>query len=145
MKTWIIKIIVGHVIVLALILAVLGNKFGWFTPDNEPEARLNCPVFSEGCTFNFEGQSYKVNSQAPLNANKPVQLQVEGKAKQIHASWQMQGMEMGPNRYRLLSNDQQHWHAQTALPICTNKRQDWLLKLEIDGHRIDISTVSEKI
>jgi hypothetical protein len=142
MKAWIIKIAIGHLLVFSLILAILGNKFGWFTPDNEPEARLNCPFFSEGCVFNFAENNYKVKSQEPLSANKPVQLLLTGKAKAIHASWQMQGMEMGPNNYRLLSADQQHWHAQTALPFCTNKRQDWLLKLDIDGHRIDIRTAS---
>lgn len=144
MKGWIIKIIIGHLVVLALILAVLGNKFGWFTPDTTPPAQMDCPVFSEGCIFKFEEKSYKVKSREPLNANKPVQLELEGKAGNIHASWQMQGMDMGPNRYRLLSEDQQHWHAQTALPVCTNKRQDWLLQLDIDGRRIDIKTVSEK-
>ncbi|MFC7421901.1 hypothetical protein ACFQNF_18735 [Iodobacter arcticus] len=138
----IIKITLTLLIALALTLAVLGNKFGWFTPDNEPEARLDCPVFSEGCVFHFEEENYKVKSQEPLSANKPVQLLVTGKAKIIRASWQMQGMEMGPNNYRLLSNDQQHWQAQTALPFCTNKRQDWLLKLDIDGRRIAISTAS---
>lgn len=144
MKSWVIKIALGFSLVLALILLVLGNKFAWFVADNEPEARLDCPVFSEGCIFKFEEQNYQVKSEQALNANKPVQLHVEGRAKKIYASWQMQGMDMGPNRYMLLSDDQQHWRAQTALPMCTNKRQDWLLKLEIDGRRIEITTVSEK-
>ncbi|AZN35584.1 hypothetical protein [Iodobacter ciconiae] len=142
MKTWIIKLAVGHLVVLALILGVIGSKFGWFTPENEPEVRIDCPIFSEGCLFSLDKENYQVKSQEPLSANKPVQLLVTGKAKSIHASWQMQDMEMGPNNYRLLSHDQQHWHAQTALPFCTNKRQDWLLKLDIDGRRINISTVS---
>lgn len=138
----VIKSMGGLLILLGLALAIMGNKFGWFTPDNEPEARLNCPVFNEGCVFHFEEQAYQVKSLAPLNANKPVQLQLTGKARVVHASWQMQGMEMGPNNYRLISNDQLHWSAQTALPMCTNKRQDWLLKLNIDGRSIHIATVS---
>ena len=126
---------------LLLALALLAQQF-YAKP--QAASQLNCPSLSQGCSFNLGQQRYTIRSQQPLDASLPVILQLQGKAGEIHASWQMQGMDMGPNRYRLLSDDQQHWQAQTALPICTNKRQDWLLKLEIDGQAIEISTVSEK-
>jgi hypothetical protein len=49
-----------------------------------------------------------------------------------YASFQMQGMEMGLNRYRLLWNNGK-WHAEAMLPACVQGRHDWILRLEAGG------------
>ena len=49
-----------------------------------------------------------------------------------YASFQMQGMEMGLNRYRLLWSDGK-WHAEVTLPACVQGRHDWILRLEAGG------------
>lgn len=49
-----------------------------------------------------------------------------------YASFQMQGMEMGLNRYRLLWNNGR-WHAEAMLPACVQGRHDWILRLEAGG------------
>lgn len=45
------------------------------------------------------------------------------------ASFQMQGMEMGLNRYRLLREGGK-WHAAVMLPACVRGRQDWIVRIE---------------
>ena len=59
----------------------------------------------------------------------------------LHASFQMQGMEMGMNRYRLL-RDGGKWHAGVMLPACVQGRSDWVLRLEVDGKSYEIPFVA---
>lgn len=49
-----------------------------------------------------------------------------------YASFQMRGMDMGMNRYRLLW-DGSKWHAEIILPACIQGRRDWVLRLESGG------------
>ncbi len=53
---------------------------------------------------------------------------------EVHASFQMRGMEMGMNRYRLLRKDGK-WYASVMLPACVQGRSDWVLRLEV-GNKV---------
>ncbi|HYG14046.1 MAG TPA: hypothetical protein VD885_07875, partial [Methylophilaceae bacterium] len=59
------------------------------------------------------------------------------------ASFAMQGMEMGLNRYRLLRQPDGKWAAEVTLPVCVQGRSDWLMELEViepDGaHRYQLA------
>ncbi len=62
---------------------------------------------------------------------KPFGLQVEDKeASEVHATFLMQGMEMGLNRYRLLKTKLGIWHADVTLPVCVQGRSDWHVLVE---------------
>lgn len=68
----------------------------------------------------------------------PVQLQIDGGEVIPHsviADFQMQGMDMGMNRYRLQSLTQGKWNGKATLPVCTTSRMDWLAVIEfsLDG------------
>jgi hypothetical protein len=43
----------------------------------------------------------------------------------------MQGMNMGPNRYRFIPGPSGGWSADITLPICTSGRTDWLAQFEL--------------
>lgn len=58
-----------------------------------------------------------------------------------YASFQMQGMDMGPNRYRLLWNGGV-WHADVMLPACVQGRRDWVLRLEVGKKIYEMPFVS---
>lgn len=67
----------------------------------------------------------------------PFTLLIEGgevAAQSVVADFQMQGMEMGTNRYRL-QPQQGSWQATVTLPVCSASRMDWLAVVEftLDG------------
>jgi hypothetical protein len=95
-----------------------------------------------GCTFKIDQQSFTVKSDQAINTSKPVHLTLIGPAKSIRLSWQMLGMDMGRNYYKMLSDDQQQWRAETMLPICSQQRLDWLLTFDIDQAQVLIQTQS---
>lgn len=59
----------------------------------------------------------------------------------LHASFQMRGMEMGMNRYRLLQKNGE-WRAKVMLPACVQGRRDWILRLEVSGKTYEMPFVA---
>lgn len=107
----------------------------WFKhpPDARPVACVD-PV--AGCSFEHDGARVQVHfsgQPAPLDA---FQLDVRPvTADRISAEFQMQGMEMGFNRYDLSPTPSGAFTAQVTLPVCVSGRHDWTLFLTIDGTR----------
>jgi len=63
----------------------------------------------------------------------PIELTIEGGGgypQAVVADFQMQGMDMGMNRYRMQSSTQTVWRGKATLPICTASRMDWLAVIE---------------
>lgn len=49
----------------------------------------------------------------------------------VTVQFAMQGMDMGPNRYRLSGDSMSSWNASITLPICTSGRSDWVADFEL--------------
>ena len=147
MKQWVIRLVFGHLILLSLGAGFAAYQLGWFKPwfSKQPVQIVNimCNDLSLGCSFKIDQQIYSIKSNQPINTSQPVNLTLQGPAQSIRLSWQMLGMEMGNNYYKMLSDDQKTWRAETMLPICSQQRLDWLLTLEIDQNRILLQTQSE--
>lgn len=80
-------------------------------------------------------------SQLPATM-QPFELEVMARdGADLHASFQMQGMEMGMNRYRLVREGGK-WRARVMLPACIQGRRDWVLLLEISGKFYEIPFVA---
>ena len=60
----------------------------------------------------------------------------------IHASFQMETMDMGMNRYRLL-RENGRWRARVMLPACVQGKRDWLLRLEVGRKVYEVPFVAE--
>ena len=123
----------GSAVMIALLLiivAVAGTRF------QKPMAsqRIACVDPVSGCTFEHRGQAVQLRF-----LQSPQTLQAFGMtvhaphARRIHAEFQMQGMEMGPNRYALTEAQAGVFIAQIQLPVCVSGRRDWHLYLHIDG------------
>jgi len=59
----------------------------------------------------------------------PVHLTVTGgelAEQSVVVDFQMQGMDMGMNRYRLQQTESSLWQGHATLPVCTASRMDWL-------------------
>lgn len=73
---------------------------------------------------------------------QPVPLQafqvtvVAPQARAIAVSFSMQGMDMGPNRYRLVRQSDGSWQGRVTLPVCVSGRHDWQMIVDVDGQRV---------
>ncbi|MCX7627975.1 MAG: hypothetical protein N2Z69_06125 [Methylophilaceae bacterium] len=73
---------------------------------------------------------------------QPFDLEVEApEDAAVHASFRMSGMDMGPNRYRLL-RENDRWRARVLLPACVQGRRDWILRLEVGNKIYEIPFMS---
>lgn len=70
----------------------------------------------------------------------PLSLVIKGgdvAAQSVVADFQMQGMDMGSNRYRLQPQEG-GWIATVTLPVCTASRMDWhaIVEFTLDGEPV---------
>lgn len=69
----------------------------------------------------------------------PVHFAVEGAGEidpqSVVVDFQMEGMDMGMNRYRLQSLSSSTWKGTATLPVCTTSRMDWkaVVEFSMDG------------
>lgn len=66
----------------------------------------------------------------------PVVLDVQGlqvEPQSLIADFQMRGMDMGINRYRLKKVGER-WVSEVTLPVCTTSRMDWFATVEFSAH-----------
>ncbi len=121
-------------------------SLGWIHPGSSaPVAQVEaaCADLTQGCQFVLNGKSFAVKSDRPINPAHPFTLILQGEPlKQASASWQMVGMEMGPNRFHFAATGSNQWQTQTALPFCTQARHDWQLTLNLDGNNVILTTQS---
>lgn len=100
-----------------------------------PEIVQNCADIAAGCRIN----GLHISASQPPQILKPFELRMEienpalAGLEEVHASFGMEGMEMGLNRYRLIKNPDGIWLAQVNLPACVRGRADWTLLLELEG------------
>ena len=92
-----------------------------------PLAVIPCVNITRGCG----NQQLQVNFDREPQVMQPFNVSVKvPQATEVYASFAMQGMEMGFNRYRLLLQQVDIWHGQITLPVCIQGRKDWNMLLE---------------
>lgn len=123
-------------VILALIAAELYHVLQH--DENAPQT-LSCPDLTKLCRFEVVGKPVELRFSAPPSGLHPFTLQLYAPAaRAVYASFIMRGMDMGFNRYRLLSGGAGNWQAQVLLPVCVTGRRDWVLTLTIDGASVEI-------
>lgn len=87
-----------------------------------------------GCSFGHHGTRTTVHFSTRPKPLEAFELRINAPgAAQVHAEFQMQGMEMGFNRYDLHPAGNGIFVSSVTLPVCVSGRRDWTLTLEIDG------------
>ncbi|AOY00267.1 hypothetical protein [Jeongeupia sp. USM3] len=149
MKDKMLKRALLRVAAVLLIAFGAGWYYGWIHPQywfSKPHANTivtqQCDDLAAGCRFRLENHEYELKSAGPVGTRAPVELVLSGKADKVSAEWAMAGMDMGSARYTL-QQDGEQWRASTILPVCSQKRQDWQLTLDIDRNRIVLLTRSQ--
>ncbi len=97
---------------------------------------LACVDPVRGCTFTHRGESVQLRFSHPPKPLQPFTMTLRASiAHQVHAEFQMQGMEMGLSRYVLAAGAPGLFAATITLPVCVSGRRDWKLYLQIDAQR----------
>ena len=95
-----------------------------------------CPSLVQGCTIELGAEKVSVKTNTTPVPLKPFTLSISASsARTVNVVLQMQGMDMGLNRYRLLRAPNGEWLATITLPVCVSGRRDWLMMVEVDGKR----------
>ena len=120
-------------LLLAVVLVAIAVAGYWL---NRPAASqaVACTDPLAGCSFSHHGTTVTVRfstAPAPLRAFE-LGVSAPG-ATRVSAEFQMNGMEMGFNRYDLHRAGDGAFAASVTLPVCVSGRRDWTLFLDIDG------------
>jgi hypothetical protein len=98
--------------------------------------RVACVDPLAGCGFSHHGATVTVHFSARPAPLKAFELSVSApEATRVSAEFQMNGMEMGFNRYDLRPAGNGAFASGVTLPVCVSGRRDWTLYLEVDGTR----------
>ncbi|BBP05866.1 hypothetical protein TPL01_07740 [Sulfuriferula plumbiphila] len=123
-------------LILALIAAELYHVL---QPDENAPQTVSCPDPAKLCRFEVAGRPVELRFSAPPSGLHPFTLLLHAPAaREVYASFIMRGMDMGFNRYHLLSSGAGNWQAQVLLPVCITGRRDWVLTLTVDGTSVEI-------
>jgi hypothetical protein len=121
------------------VIGLLGAAVLLGRRSEEPPRRVAVPCADivSGCGLPEHGLKVRFDQQ-PSPMRKFIVLVELPDARDLHARFAMRGMEMGLNRYRLLSDGKGRWKAEVMLPVCVQGRGDWLMLLETAGERYEV-------
>lgn len=113
-------------------------------PEGGPAVVMDCPDLAAGCSTRLYGQAVSVGVEGELKVLQPFQVWVRaGDARKVQASFTMEGMDMGFNLYTLHADKDGVFRGRVTLPVCVSGRRDWVMTLDIDGHRLAVPFVTE--
>ncbi|MCW8955768.1 MAG: hypothetical protein OQL09_02715 [Gammaproteobacteria bacterium] len=93
-----------------------------------------CDPAQGTCQAKFDKYTLNLEFLDKPSALMPFRVRIESDSEQIDdiaLDFKMPGMNMGINRYRL-KKDNGYWQNQLVLPVCTLRRNDWLLTVELE-------------
>lgn len=116
-------------IISVVCIFTLASIVIWVKRTESVAQKLVCTDIVSGCGNDL----FKLKFLNSPQVMKPIRLQLETvNARQVYASFAMERMEMGLNRYHLLKRpDLDLWFAEVTLPVCVQGRSDWVVELEI--------------
>jgi hypothetical protein len=125
------RVLVPLLLVLALLAVAVAGY--WLKRPAKAQA-VACADPLAGCTFVHRGTDVKLLFSTPPRPLEPFELRVRAPgATRISAAFQMNGMDMGFNRYDLHLAESGMFVAKVMLPVCVSGRHDWTVYLDVDG------------
>jgi hypothetical protein len=113
------------------VVATVALLWPRFAP-REEVVPVPCVDIVAGCVLPLAEASIRFDRQP--DALKPFHIAVAWPdAREIRASFQMEGMEMGFNSYRLVEAEPGQWRGEVMLPACIQGRKDWQVVVNADG------------
>ena len=123
--------------VLLLVLAAAKvAMLGWWQ-SRQPEngaAAVQCDVLAAGCPF-LQRATLRLRGLTSTKSAFSIEADgVPSGVQSLSASFRMDGMEMGFNRFDLAKQADGSWRAERVyLPLCTAGRHDWVVVWQADG------------
>jgi uncharacterized membrane protein YjgN (DUF898 family) len=119
---------------LLLVVALVAIAVAGYSLKRPAKAQaVACADPLAGCRFSHRGTSALLRFSVQPAPLAPFELSVRAPgATRVSAEFQMNGMEMGFNRYDLRPGDGV-FGSKVTLPMCVSGRRDWTLTLDIDG------------
>ncbi|MBN2872108.1 MAG: hypothetical protein JXJ30_04265 [Halothiobacillaceae bacterium] len=139
------KWLVATMLILGALTYLWGRAPGKLSTDvpmtgalTQVEAPADCHLKGEGCTVAINGLGdFRVTLPDPVVPLEKTRLVVvpQGKAGEsvgaVRVDFEMVGMDMGNNAYRLERLADGTYRADIILPGCTSDRTDWMANLSI--------------
>jgi hypothetical protein len=126
---------VGVPLLLVFALLAIAVAGYWLKRPAKAHAVV-CPDPMAGCTFLHRGTAVKFLFSTRPKPLEPFELRISAPgATRISAAFQMNGMDMGFNRYDLRTAEEGTFTSKVTLPVCVSGRRDWTVYLDIDGSR----------
>ncbi|HHH46968.1 MAG TPA: hypothetical protein ENK53_08185 [Thiotrichales bacterium] len=96
-----------------------------------PEAQ-DCDAARDVCEVSGEGLRVRLHLGPGVKPMRPFPVRVEvADAEQVVIRFEMPGMDMGRNLYRLKPAGAGRWEGRAVLPVCLSGRSDWVAEAEI--------------
>lgn len=135
--------ILTTLLTVALVIAILGGA--WFLRPGRDTSSVvaimqvsaECDSAQRACTARGEDLEFELRLGPPVRPMEAFEIRLHGLRDtlgadaQITVEFQMRGMDMGLNRYRLERAADGAWYGRAMLPVCTTGRSDWLARVEI--------------
>lgn len=132
LSSWILPLIIALILTAVAIVGARSKQPQLAKP-------IACPDPVHGCTFTHRDQTAQLRFSHPPKPLQAFTLTVRAPGtRQVHAQFQMQGMEMGVGRYALAAQPRDTFTASVNLPVCVTGRRDWKLYLQIDAQRYEM-------
>ncbi|MFO8156447.1 MAG: hypothetical protein ACQERR_01095 [Pseudomonadota bacterium] len=129
--------------VLAILLGIAIGA-GYILLDQrapDPEARADvavtdCRPTPGPCAAEVHGGRVRLSMAENIREldQFPLEVAVDGftGVERVVVRFDMAGMDMGLNRYRLESDDRGNWRGEAMLPVCTADRVDWWATVAVE-------------
>lgn len=128
LSRWMLPLIVALILIA---VAIVGTRSRPHEAQN-----ITCIDPVHGCALTHRGQTVQLHFSHPPKPLQAFTLTVLAPgSRQVHAEFQMEGMEMGLNRYAFVAREAGLFTALITLPVCVSGRRDWKLYLQIDAQR----------
>ena len=101
------------------------------------QINADCDSAQAACVARGEGFAVELSLGPSVQPMRPFGIQLRvlqgqlSSAAQVELQFQMQDMDMGQNRYRLLAGKQGIWRGNAVLPVCSRGRSDWFAQINI--------------
>lgn len=119
---------------LLIFLGIKGAVIVWWHNQQTVVQTQTCEVAAQGCPFL---QTAVFHLHGVGSAKTPFSIvadNVPANVREISASFRMNGMDMGFNRFDLVKQANGVWRADKVyLPLCTEARNDWTVEWSVDG------------
>ena len=132
LSSWILPLSIALILIAVAIVGARSRQPPSATP-------IACADPVRGCAFTHRDQPAQLRFSHPPKPLQAFTLTVRAPgAREVHAQFQMQGMEMGAGNYVLALQTPDTFAAPINLPVCVSGRRDWKLYLQIDAQRYEM-------